>query len=500
MLEAAPDSLAPKRSQVLRDTFRRHDFGDNSQNQDCGSELRPLNVSIMRGENHVSDELERLVNRSSENRRIERSHDESLLEEGARDDDDTNVVRSKSCSGVLGEVALGFWFLGLLNNSTFVIMNAGAKQIFAEGVGGVYLANVLPSLFVKASAPFWFHMVSYNIRVVICAILTVACLTTVAMGHSLGLQLFGVAVGAFAGSLGEASFLAYSSYFDGPTSITAWSSGTGFAGVFGYFWVVFLTKGLGFGFRLSLILANVLPVAFLFVFFRILLPARTRQHVRLEPCSESEEETSSLHDHLPRRELTGPQHEWSARERIEIFISLWQYTIPLFLVYFAEYVMQSGTWAAIGFPIEDKSARDDFYVYANWMYQVGVFASRSSGTLITLRRPQLWIMPLAQVILLAFFTANGIYHLWWNYGLLSLAFVVGLFGGTVYVHGYILISKEVQEDRREFALGSASVADTFGIILANVGGIIVQGCLYAANNITDDGRPPAFTCGKDYSS
>ncbi|GBG29840.1 Protein BTN1 [Hondaea fermentalgiana] len=247
------------------------------------------------------------------------------------------------CSGNVSATAVGFWLLGLMNNATFVIMNAGAKEIFAEGVGGVYLANVLPSLFVKASAPFWFHLVPYHVRITLCAALTVACLSTVALGQSLGVQLFGVAVGAFAGSLGEASFLAYSAFFDGPTALTA--------------------------------------------------------------CS---------------------------------------------------------------------------------------------GTLLRLSKRDLWLMPVLQMVLLVFFTANGVWHFWWNQSLLALAFVVGLLGGAVYVHGYILISREVAPERKEFALASASLADTLGIMLANMTGIIIQGCLYAVNDLTDEGRAPAFTCGKNY--
>jgi type IV secretory pathway VirB6-like protein len=49
--------------------------------------------------------------------------------------------------------------------------------------------------------------------------------------------------------------------------------------------------------------------------------------------------------------------------------------------YFAEYAMQSGAWAAIGFPESDSDARGQFYTYANWCYQGGVFISRSSGLL-----------------------------------------------------------------------------------------------------------------------
>ena len=40
---------------------------------------------------------------------------------------------------------------------------------------------------------------------------------------------------------------------------------------------------------------------------------------------------------------------------------LWPYIVPLFTVYFAEYLMQTGTWSSIGFPIDSKDARDNFY-------------------------------------------------------------------------------------------------------------------------------------------
>ena len=38
----------------------------------------------------------------------------------------------------------------------------------------------------------------------------------------------------------------------------------------------------------------------------------------------------------------------TARERLSATVALWPFMVPLFVVYFAEYAMQSGTWAAIG--------------------------------------------------------------------------------------------------------------------------------------------------------
>lgn len=65
-----------------------------------------------------------------------------------------------------------------------------------------------------------------------------------------------------------------------------------------------------------------------------------------------------------------------------------------------------------GFPVTSKEARKQFYLYSNWSYQVAVFISRSSGTLITIGRRGLWAMPALQCVLLAFFVTVAALR-WW---------------------------------------------------------------------------------------
>jgi battenin len=105
-------------------------------------------------------------------------------------------------------------------------------------------------------------------------------------------------------------------------------------------------------------------------------------------------------------------NELSFRERFKLTLSLWPWGMPLILVYFAEYAMQSGTWSSIGFPVTDEAKRDSFYQYANWCYQAGVLVSRSSGTVWRPKLPALWVMPMIQMVLLGFSTLNGSEH-WW---------------------------------------------------------------------------------------
>jgi hypothetical protein len=76
-------------------------------------------------------------------------------------------------------------------------------------------------------------------------------------------------------------------------------------------------------------------------------------------------------------------HEMTTSDKFYAVLSLWPYMIPLFFVYMTEYMMQAGVWPAIGFPVESASARAQFYHYSNWIYQAGVFVSRSSGNCCT---------------------------------------------------------------------------------------------------------------------
>merc|ERR1712137_1008849 len=154
--------------------------------------------------------------------------------------------------------------------------------------------------------------------------------------------------------------------------------------------------------------------------------------------------------------------------------------------------MQTGTWSSIGFPIEDKKARDDFYQYANFCYQGGVFISRSSGTVFQANRVVLQIMPILQVLLLAFFIWDAVEHFWYNYWLLVPCFVTGLLGGGVYVNAFTLLAKEVDPSLVEFALSAASIGDSLGIIAADIGGIFLQACLYSVNGI--DGAQVSVQC------
>lgn len=201
----------------------------------------------------------------------------------------------------------------------------------------------------------------------------VLALATVGYGGSTAVQLLGVCCLALQSGLGESSFLALASLYDTPRALTAWSSGTGFAGIFGYAWVFVLKFVFGLSFRTTLMAANLLAVAWLLTYFRLLsdphsphggtdstTAVRTRAY---SPLPSGQQSTPNpLLDGTGGHHISigGEQREeaWSsapggsrldaepvgssraadmtAEERLRFTLGLWRFTVPLMLVYFAE--------------------------------------------------------------------------------------------------------------------------------------------------------------------
>lgn len=98
-------------------------------------------------------------------------------------------------------------------------------------------------------------------------------------------------------------------------------------------------------------------------------------------------------------------------------------------------------------------------------YQIGVFISRSSVNLVKINK--IWILAVLQFVNVVIVTTEVVTFfsptIWIIFGLVLFE---GLLGGGTYVNTYYKMSKEIPEDRRDFALGVVPVADSIGIALA----------------------------------
>jgi hypothetical protein len=277
--------------------------------------------------------------------------------------------------------------------------------------------------------------------------------------------------------------------------------------------VIVFTIGFNASFQITLFAALILPILYLVNFVFIISPPK-HSDVDIEERKFSSVLSPSLQTDLEiarmsasrsistnvlfdksvskekREKLFYEEHMKSdtmtPKQRFDHTIALWPFMIPLIVVYFAEYTMMSGIWSAMGFPIDSSSARDKFYVYSTWMYQVGVLISRSSGLVYKADMKAIWIMPVIQSLLLVFFTINAYLTWWYDWSILMLCFCVGLLGGGVYVGSFALLAETVLPNLKEFSLAAASISADIGITFSTIAGIFLQKALYNYHNISDD--------------
>ena len=380
-----------------------------------------------------------------------------------------------------------FAILGLLNNFGYVVMLTAALHLVESAAGLVLLANVAPSLLLKASAPFTLHRVGYGPRVVGCAALSAVAFYGAAAWPGRW-RLAAVACASLAAGGGECTFLALAHFYDA-RALHWWSAGTGAAGPAGAAYYVLLTRAAGWTPRAALLAGGVWPLASLAAYFGLLGPPPPEpggllelelapaanplrgadgSEVHCDPgaCAAEDADADAdagtdadaeLHADGPSKPDDAAAPSLAAR-----FRQLRPYVGPLFVVYLAEYTMSTGATSTID---AHGVSRKRFYELASLVYQLGVLVSRSSGGCVRLRR--LWTMAALQCANLAAMAAASYFDATargvpWQ-ALQALVFWEGLLGGAVYVNAFGRIHAEVPREDRELSLLVASCADSAGI-------------------------------------
>lgn len=399
-----------------------------------------------------------------------------------------SVVQSVDVS-----VFVAFWLFGLINNVLYVVILSAAQDLVGSGVpkGLVLLADVLPSFVTKLIAPYFIDRVPYAIRIPLFAFISSAGMLMLALtppDTSVASKMVGVMLASLSSGGGELSFLGLTHYY-GHMSLAAWGSGTGAAGLLGAGLYVLLTDWLGFSVRNSLLASAYLPVVMLISFF-LVLPRRVLREAAkardYQLLREDDEATShpvggtpavhaasSLLAPGPAVVVTAPSdasRDVSPRiaDQLRRAKSLvFPYMLPLFLVYLAEYVINQGVSPTLLFPLESSPFGElrDFYPMYGFLYQLGVFISRSSIAFVRVRH--LYPASLLQVGNLVLLTLHSLLNFIPNvYVVFIIVFWEGLLGGGVYVNTFAGIMEDVPFSEREFSLGATSVSDSAGICIA----------------------------------
>ncbi|GMS98548.1 hypothetical protein PENTCL1PPCAC_20723, partial [Pristionchus entomophagus] len=421
---------------------------------------------------------------------------------------------------------VAFWLLGLCNNFAYVIMLSAAKDILEKGAetpgskvcnetithrdcspmstGSVLLADIIPSLLIKTVAPLLLQNVPFDIRHAAGIVLQASAFITVAVSDTAYLALTGVAMASFGSGLGEVSYLSLSAYF--PASvITAYSSGTGGAGVFGALAYASLTDAAMASLtpKEALLAMLVVPLIFAYTFWWLLrLPPSVHRVRVVEPSSwliiragGSSSSAPLLHDSDEEAVEDGERGAGTdapttpfdflsldGAEKWRAVKPLFSYMIPLALVYFAEYFINQGLLELLVFDCAHafRLSAAAQYRWFQVLYQIGVFISRTVGGLLPWM-PAVTVLAGLQLINSGFLSAAAVKTSLLPHFAAGAAIVLyeGLLGGSAYVHTFRTMHKEISPSRREFALGVVSIADTFGILFAGLAAIPTHNAICA---------------------
>ncbi|XP_054464291.1 battenin [Anoplopoma fimbria] len=402
----------------------------------------------------------------------------------------------------------GFWLLGLCNNFAYVVMLSAAHDILkkqesqngtastsptlaVEFQGGnssnssrydcnpvstaaVLLADILPTLVIKLSAPFVIHKLPYGIRVLFCAIMAATSFLLVSFSSAVWMSILGVIFASIGAGLGELTFLSLTVYFSRDV-LGGWSSGTGGAGVGGAFLYSGLTQ-FGLSPQVTLLTMLVVPLTLLLSYFFLLVvpPSLPQWRVRAtEYTAVGSEDRRALMDESEEeeQEKSTPAEDRTVgpltlTEKLHVIKGLLRFVFPLGLVYFAEYFINQGLMELMYFPKFFLSHAEQYRWYQT-LYQVGVLVSRSSLCCVKIRK--LWAVSLLQVVnavLLLFAVRYQFLPSAWM--VFPIVFYEGLLGGAAYVNTFYFISKETGDRHREFAMAAASVGDSLGIAVAGL--------------------------------
>ncbi|KAK6420692.1 battenin CLN3 protein [Oleoguttula sp. CCFEE 5521] len=396
---------------------------------------------------------------------------------------------AEKLNGINWSVAISFWLFGLINNVLYVILLSAALDLVGPNIpkGTVLLADVIPSFFVKLTAPYYIHLIPYSTRIWLFCVLSAAGMLVVgassnaADAGSISAKMTGVVLASLSSGGGELTFLGLVHHY-GHTALAAWGSGTGGAGLIGAGAYALLTTTFGLSVRATLLASAGLPLIMLLSFFVLLPhgPLKLARKEELDAHAASEDDDGSV---VPETAglLTQPGTDHAALSRTKLSKALRSlktnllrarklvipYMLPLFLVYVAEYTINQGVAPTLLFPLPKtpfKNYRAFYPTYAA-IYQLGVFTSRSSLPFIRVRT--LYAPSVLQILNLALLSAHAVTPFIPSvYFIFMVIFWEGLLGGLVYVSTFAAIREEVPEEDREFSLGATTVSDSGGICVA----------------------------------
>eukprot|EP00835_Amoeboradix_gromovi_P001725 NODE_85_length_22318_cov_0.288492.p3 type:complete len:393 gc:universal NODE_85_length_22318_cov_0.288492:18365-19543(+) len=385
---------------------------------------------------------------------------------------------------------VALFICGIINNVIYVIFLSAASDIFHGLEGLVLLADIIPALFSKSIAPY--ISMSYDARFGICTVLSILALVLNTF-LNIDASLTGVVLASFSSGLGESSFLAISTQY--PKAITGWFAGTGMAGILGSFLYFFFTTVLRLSKSTTMLLFSPCPLLLYYAYY---------SGLRAIPTSESNDSIAISTNDTPTMKMDTIFDKF----RI-VSTAIVPFMLPLFLVYYSEYLINQGILPTISFELSPDSffkKQRDYYVLYQMMYQFGVLVSRSS--LAVYRIPDykyLYLLSGLQFLNVWILIYQSLYHYLGFSVVCILVFYEGLLGGSTYANAFAcllefnpggpyteVVDLDPDSDAsqtkqgtsvKEFLMSAVSLADTCGITMSGFTCLFLAPWLCHANGV-----------------
>lgn len=363
-----------------------------------------------------------------------------------------------------------FFILGVFNNFINVVIISSAKQL-AESFGASNLIGFVSwsltsiSFFTKMANTLYLQRTTHRIRVLFTVGFNVMGVLTLSLSlyapSTWIVHHFGVALGALmvlggACSFGENVVVGFLRMFP-PKLSGAWSSGTGFAGLFGSVFYLWTATILHLEMETIYLLVTPSMMLYLMAFMAM---NRSALKMGLEPTSTAtlNADTKSV-DVLEESSIC----RLARCYRLCLFRAWMMGSVYLF-----EYIISVGL-ASICNSNQSPKDQDDIYIDLSACYQIGVFVSRSSiSWWSTDRFGVLALMQFLNVLLwhsqCQWLWMSRWVGLWLEYVLMVY---VGMLGGLMYVnviHDILCDIRNIpNQNDRELCLNIVLVHIVFGM-------------------------------------
>jgi battenin len=361
-------------------------------------------------------------------------------------DEKQKFINAKTISSnLVFKAKITLFFLGLLNNSGYVVVLSAAKDL-AEHFQKEYMISIFSgclvffSIGVKLFNAKYLLQIHHKIRIGIAVsffLIGVINISFALENENFFLCLFGCMLLGIGGAIGDANIQGFIKGFPSET-FTGYSSGTGGAGVFGSYYYLALKI---YEFDSSQIFKFLFPAYIIYFFCFLYL---VQQKVKLDINNDT---SNSAHTGVEDKEASINQ-KLSLAIIPKIIGNILFYSVNFGLVYFFEYSIFGYLGTAASKKIGNTSfAGENVLPVLMCFYQTSVFFSRSSLQLIKISKVEVLTIIQGTLFVIWFCCATIITVPIW--GLIGLMIMTGVTAGFSYVNVIYMILNDHQINKGE---------------------------------------------------